>query len=396
MSGTSPPHYARVVDRTGYRIWRGNRPLLTRFDIELTERCNNRCIHCCINLAEDDEAARRESSTVQLKSILADAAELGALMVRFTGGEPLLRDDFTELYLFARKLGLKVTIFTNARLITPAIADLLARVPPREDIEITVYGMTRESYETVSLVKGSYNEFMRGLELLADRKVPFVVKGVVLPQNASEAAELIKWAVKIPSMASPPNFVVTLDLRCRRDFPAKNGVIEKLRLPPSDVIAALSLDRERYLAEMKQFIRKFLSPPGDDLFSCGAGSRPCVDAYGRLQPCLMLRDPEMVYDLAKGTFRDAITDFFPKIRMKKAKNPEYLRRCARCFIKSLCGQCPARSYTENGTLDTPVDYLCRVAHARALDLGLLKDGEMAYEVNDWENRTKLFRLSRKV
>ena len=57
-----------------------------------------------------------------------------------------------------------------------------------------------------------------------------------------------------------------------------------------------------------------------------------------------------------------------------------------CFLKGLCEQCPAKSWTENGTLDTPVEYLCSVAHAQARWMGWLKDGEKAWEVKDWKER----------
>jgi radical SAM protein with 4Fe4S-binding SPASM domain len=131
-----------------------------------------------------------------------------------------------------------------------------------------------------------------------------------------------------------------------------------------------------------------MRPPGDRLFSCGAGHGACVDAYGFLQPCMMVRHPDVVYDLGKGSLRDALTDFFPRLLERKASNPDYLARCARCFLKGLCEQCPAKSWMEHGTLDKPVDYLCRVAHAQALDLGLLKDGENAWEVVDWREKIR--------
>ena len=96
-------------------LWETTRPVLMELDIELTERCNNNCIHCCINLPADDSIAKkRELSTAAIKDILKEAASLGCLSVRLTGGEPLLREDFEELYLYARKLGLKVLLFTNA------------------------------------------------------------------------------------------------------------------------------------------------------------------------------------------------------------------------------------------------------------------------------------------
>jgi radical SAM protein with 4Fe4S-binding SPASM domain len=385
----SKSSYLEKVDATKYSIWKSGGPLLGRLDMELTERCNNDCIHCCINLPEDDPAKNREMTTENVKAILSEAASLGCLSVRFTGGEPLLREDFQELYLFARRLGLRVLLFTNARLITPEIADLLARVPPKELVEVTVYGMTQKSYEAVSRSKGSYDQFRRGFALLEERKIPFVVKGALLPPNKGEMDQFEQWASALPALHHPPTYSMFFDLRCRRDSAAKNRLIERLRLSPEEGVSVLSRDRDKYLKEMKQFCSKFMRPPGEMLFSCGAGHGACVDAYGILQPCMMLRHPDAVYDLGKGSLKDALTDFFPKLREMKATNPDYLARCARCFLKGLCEQCPAKSWMEHGTFDTPVEYFCQVAHAQALYLGLLKEGEKAWEVEDWSDRVSV-------
>jgi radical SAM protein with 4Fe4S-binding SPASM domain len=314
------------------------------------------------------------------------------LSVRFTGGEPLLREDFTDLYLSARRLGLKVMLFTNARLITPDLASLFARIPPLEKIEVTVYGMRRESYEAVSRVRGSYEEFRRGVGLLLNKKVPFVVKGAVLPPNRKEMEEFETWAATLPAMDAPPTYAMFFDLRGRRDSTAKNRLIRSLRVSSEDGVILLRRHGRAYLQEMHGFCGKFMGPSGDLLFSCGAGHGACVDAYGMVQPCLTLRHPEMVYDLHKGSLKEALTNFFPRLREEtRAANPDYLARCARCFLKGLCEQCPAKSWAEHGTLDTPVEYFCRVAHAQALDLGLLFPGERSWQVGDWQERITKFR-----
>ena len=184
-SPSSP--YAAKVNASQHRLWKQRLPILGRLDLELTERCNNDCIHCSINLpAKDAEARQRELTTDAVKDILTQAASLGALSVRFTGGEPLLREDFRDLYLFARRLGLKVLLFTNARLITPELAELFARIPPLEPIEVSVYGLKKVSYEAVSRVPGSFAEFWQGVELLLTHGLPFVVKGALLPPNREE------------------------------------------------------------------------------------------------------------------------------------------------------------------------------------------------------------------
>jgi len=373
-------------------LWRDRQPVLSALDLELTERCNNDCLHCYINLAADDSAAQgRELATDEWLHVLRQAAALGCLTVRFTGGEPLLREDLEDLYLAARKLGLKVLLFTNATLIEPRLARLLARLPPLEMVEISVYGMRRESYEAVSRAPGSFEAARRGIQLLMENKVPFVVKSALLPPNKGEMDEFEAWAASLPWTNQPPPYAMYFDLRGRRDSPRKNRLIQKLRVSPEDGLAVEARRREAFWVEMQRFCSGFMSVQGDRLFACGSGhGGGCVDAYGRLQLCMGLRHPDTVYDLQNGSLEDGVRNFFPKVRALKANNPDYLARCARCFLKGMCEQCPAKSWTEHGTLDTAVDYLCRVAHAHARYLGLLREDETAWLVRDWRSRVKAF------
>jgi MoaA/NifB/PqqE/SkfB family radical SAM enzyme len=428
--------YVKKLKPQEFRLWGGKDPLLGQLDIELTERCNNACVHCLINRPEHDEGARsREMDTDFVKALLRQAADLGCLMVRFTGGEPLLREDFPELYIYARRLGMRVILFTNGRLITEELADLLARMPPGRWVEVSVYGMHAASYDASAGAKGSFVEFRRGVERLRVRGIPFVVKGAILPANKDEWEEFEAWAAEFPSMDHLPGESMNFDLRARRDDPAKNERIHKLRLSPEETVRTLARD-PRYVPGMREFCAKFMGPPGDLLFRCGAGHGTCVDAYGNAQMCMPLRHPDTVVDLRATTksqqapvahsiaspqtaaqptnihgsanippdpsssgahslspLNYALTEFFPRLRETRATNPEYLRRCARCFLKGLCEQCPGKSWMEHGTLDTPVEYLCAVAHAQARYLGLLRDDENSWDVADGKARVARFAAS---
>ena len=365
---------------------------LGRLDMELTERCNNNCIHCYINLPAGDSKAQREELTLaEIQRILSEATSLGCLTVRFTGGEPLLRQDFAEIYRFARGLGLRVVLFTNATLITPALANLFASVPPLQKIEISVYGMTKQSYEAITQVPGSFKRFWAGVNLLLERKVPFVVKGLIQPENLDELEDFEAWAATLPGMSRRPSYVFRLDLRARRDSDERNEQIRSRRLlPPQEAEIFFSRLGKEYVSEMAQFCQRFMGPSGDQLFGCGAGFGGCVDAYGHYQPCLLLRHPDVVYDLRKGALQEALVHFFPQVRERRAQNRDYLVRCARCFLKGLCEQCPAKSWMEHGALDTPVAHLCETAHGEARLLGLLKEGEKAWEIADGQERIDLF------
>jgi len=394
---TQDSSYIENVSIYDPRFYKVKRPILLKLDLELTERCNNNCIHCYINLPPGDlKSKRRELSTSDIKRILKEAASLGCIMVVFTGGEPLLRDDFEELYLFARKLGMKVLLFTNATLITPQLADLFVRTPPLEKIEISVYGMKKASYEAVTRVPGSFEAAWQGIKLLIENKVPFIVKGAILPPNQGEIEDFSTWASTLPWMGGPPKYSILFDLRCRRDSEQKNRRIRNLRPSPIDVLQFLSRNQNGDLETSNNFCSKSIRQPGDKLFSCGAGiGSGCVDAYGNLQPCILLRHPDTVYNLKRGSLKEGITGLFPDVRQKTANNPDYLTRCARCFLKGLCEQCPAKSWMEHGTLDTSVSYLCDIAHVQARYLGLLEENEKAWEIVDWRKRKDYYLTSSK-
>ena len=382
----SQKRYSRKVSVYNPPVKIGQDSILTSLDIELTERCNNDCIHCYINLpAGDALAISRELSFPEIESILREAASLGCLSARFTGGEPLLRKDFREIYVCARKLGMRVTIFTNACLITEPLADLLAHIPPLEKVEVTVYGMSRESCKAVTHTPDSFGQARRGIDLLSSRNIPFMLKAAMLPPFIPEKEEFEKWARTSAPFSEEEGYSMLFNLRGRRDSQEKNRQIEKLRMTPDNFSERLSRDPAGYAREMRPFFYGFKGCAGRKLFTCGAGVKSgCLDAYGNLQMCLLLRHPDTVYNLHKGPVREAMCDFFPRIRQAEASDNGYLARCARCFIKNICGQCPARSWMEHGTLDRPVEYLCDIAHGKAQVLGLIKKGEHAWEVEGME------------
>lgn len=380
--------YVKRVRSDRSALWRSKKPLLTRLDVEITERCNNNCIHCYIRRpARDPEALRGELPAAEIKDILREAASLGCLSVRLTGGEPLLRDDFEEIYVHARKLGMAVILFTNAALLTVRLADLLTKIPPLKKVEISLYGMKKSSYEEVSRVKGSFEAAWNGVRLLQERKVPFVVKGAVLPSTRAEVAEFDSWAATVPWMTKPPAYAMFFDLHLREA--GKSAALKRLRLPPEEGIRVLARDKIRFRREILDFCSRLGGFPGDRLLACGAGAGSgCVDAYGRFFPCMMLRHPDAAYDLKKGTLEDALRRVFPALRERRAEDADYLERCAVCFLKSLCQQCPAKSWLEYGTLDRPVGYFCEITHAMAREAGLISAGEKSWEIRDWRDRLK--------
>jgi MoaA/NifB/PqqE/SkfB family radical SAM enzyme len=397
------------------------RGLLQHLDLELTERCDNDCVHCCVCRPEDDAAAMRwELDTGEIQDVLIEAARLGALTVRFTGGEPLLRDDFEELYVVARRLGLRVMLFTNARRITPALASLFSDVPPLEPVEVSAYGMSEFSYRETSRRSGAFDEFRRGVALLREHNVPFVLKSVLLPGLVPEVDRFREWVTSVLGADERPVFATTLSQRVRTTTPAsggprvdlrdvrrRNAMIRRVRVEPTLAARVLSASADSR-AEMERYCGGVLGPPGDALFSCGAGRGACcVDSYGAVQPCLTLRSPATAMELRSAStsgaerggwndgpasrvdasrLRVALSEVFPLALTERATDVAYLERCARCFLKGMCEQCPSLSWAEHATLDTPVEHACALAHACARELGLITAGEVAWGLGDWRER----------
>ncbi|MCJ7773599.1 MAG: radical SAM protein, partial [Desulfobacterales bacterium] len=114
-------NYVISAPLPGHAVWKsiaGDKRKLLSLYLELTARCNNNCTHCYVNVhANDKDSQKKELTLEELKHVIDEAASMGALWCNITGGEPLLRKDFSDIYLYIKKKGLLVSVFTNATLI---------------------------------------------------------------------------------------------------------------------------------------------------------------------------------------------------------------------------------------------------------------------------------------
>ncbi|MCX6688349.1 MAG: radical SAM protein [Methanoregula sp.] len=346
------------------------------FDLEVTARCNNDCPHCYINLPAGDRAAQEQELTPEEISRIADeAVALGAFWVLITGGEPLLREDFAEIYMLLKRKGLLVSVFTNATMVKQEHVELFKKYPPR-DIEVSVYGATKETYEKVTRRPGSFEAFGRGLGLLRDSGVRVRLKAMALRSNHHELAKISEFCRA--HTKDYYRFDPLLHLRFDRDA-ARNAEIIAQRLTPEEIVAIERADSERFGALQKGCDKlineEFCHMACDHLFHCGAGNGSFSVSYdGKFRLCSSLWAPETMYDLRTGTLKEAWEHTVPRVRELRSKNPEFLSTCRKCPIINLCLWCPAHAYLESGAMDTHVDYFCRVAHARAAALGYTKTG----------------------
>lgn len=322
--------------------------------LELTFRCNLRCAHCYI----DHKDLQNELSREEINDLLDQMVDEGTLWLLLTGGEPFIRKDFIDIYLDIKRKGFLITLFTNGTLITPEVADLLSTWPPFS-VEITLYGATRETYEAVTAVPGSYERCVRSINLLVEKGIPLKLKSMILTLNRND-------------LEGMKDIADQLGLGYRFDpviNPGLDGSKEpaKVALKPEEVVELDINDPER-LKAWQTFLKEFGGPPPDSskVYSCGAGIEGFhIDPYGRMTVCILAREPS--YDLRTGSIKEGWRDFIPKVRAQKRRH-NY--PCYECDMIALCGQCPGWAQLENGDQERPVEYLCRIAHLRAEAFGM--------------------------
>lgn len=347
------------------------------FDLEITTRCNNDCRHCYINLpACDTEAQKNELSFNQIDDIADQAMAMGSLWCLLTGGEPLLRNDFKDIYLLMKKKGFLVSIFTNACLITDEHIKLFRSFPPR-DIEITVYGVTRETYERITRRSGSYDAFRRGLDLLLSNGMEVRLKAVALRSNLSELPAIAGFCRK--HTKDYFRFDPLLHLRFDGST-TRNAEIIAERLNADEIVQIEHADGERSAALIKNCGQLILTAQDHSdcrhLFHCGAGKDSfVVSSEGHLHLCSSLRHPECIVDLKKIPLANAWSSLVPHVHSMTACDPEFLNKCRVCPIINLCLWCPAHAHLETGRLDGWSENFCRVARARAEALQLVMQKE---------------------
>jgi len=268
---------------------------------ELTCRCNLKCVMCYTDPFNTPEKIRQELSYEEILRILDEIHEEGCLELTFTGGEPFARRDFLDIYTYAKRKGFLLTIFTNGTLITPKIADHLKAYPPSM-IEISFHGLTRESFDQITLGSGSYGRCLEGIGLILERNLPLTLKTVGMTVNRDEILKIKEFVGSL----GKAQYKFGSDLRPRLDG---SEDVYQYQLPQEEIRAIEQADEEFRAERVRQDrCKKERIDEGKQL--CGGGNYKFhIDAYGQLQLCSNNR--RRSYDLRQGSFREGFYRFMP-------------------------------------------------------------------------------------
>jgi len=320
-------------------------PLSVQLDV--TYRCNERCIHCYL-----DHDNHGEMTTAEIRNVLDQMAEAGVFFLTLSGGEVFMRRDFFDIVEYARSLMFCIKIKTNAFMIREKEARRLRDLAVH-DVQVSIYSHRPEVHDAITLLPGSLKRSIEGIRLLRSHGVKVVIANVLMMQNLNDSAGVKQLATEL-GVEHTTDPTIT---------PMMDGSRNVLRLG----LGVPQLRKVFRDSEMVDNVAEFCaSPPArsDDVLRevpCSAGHTACyISPYGDLFPCVQFPLPsgnvrtQMFIDI----WRDS--EQLNEVRSITLRD---LPVCSGCSHVGSCTRCPGLAYME-GNIRGPSTLDCEKSFAR--------------------------------
>ena len=327
---------------------------------ELTSRCNLDCKMCYIHKkANDRDVIQKEWSAERWIDLAKECEKKGMLNLLLTGGEPLIRKDFFDIFEACKKLGMMVSINSNATRIDQGVINYFKSNAPTR-INITLYGASTETYAALCGDGAAYEKVVNAI--LALKKIGVLVKinYSVTPQNIQDMESVYEFAkkhslpIQYASYMYPPVRACEMSdcttERLTAEQSAKAQMIyDRLRFDDEELKVRWSRKLQGQLVEEPD--NECQEVPNSHI-KCRAGSSTFwVTWDGKMRPCGMMTNPSV--DLNQLSFEDAWE------AIKKETKEIYLpKQCGTCTLRNACDQCAAICYAETGEFTGVPDYMC--------------------------------------
>ncbi len=315
--------------------------------LDITWRCNERCVHCYL-----EHDAKGEMDTEEIKSVLRQLADVGTFFLSVSGGEPLLRRDCFEILEYARSLGFHTKLKTNAVMIGPAEATRLKHLGI-EKVQISVYSHLAEVHDAITKLPGSFRRTMNAIRHLKASHVPVAITNVLMQSNSSHA-----MAVKRMAQSLGVEFTVDPTLT-----PMINGDRSPTHLGISLEELAAVMHNEEFVGDVGEFCSPNSTVDEDvlDGYSCSAGhTLAYISPFGDVFPCVSF--PMPCGSVRQQTFREIWFDS-PALADLRSVRVRDLHTCSSCSHTASCSRCPGLAYME-GDMRGPSTSDCHKSYAR--------------------------------
>lgn len=320
-------------------------PLSAHLDI--TWRCNERCVHCYL-----DHDAGGEMSTDEIKNVLRQLSESGTFFLNISGGEPLFRQDCFEILEYARALGFNVKLKTNAVMIGTKEAERLKKLGI-EQIQISIYSHRPEIHDTITTLPGSLHRSLNAIKRLKASGLKVSISNVLMKHNAADGKSVQKLAKELDvSFTIDPTIT-----------PMLNGDRSILDLNVSIDTLKEIMHNEGFVGNVEEYCSPTSTVDEDvlDGYSCSAGhTLVYISPFGDVYPCVQF--PMPCGNLRAQSFEE-IWHGSPALSELRSIQVRDLPICSKCSHAGYCSRCPGLAYME-GNMRGPSSADCEKSEAR--------------------------------
>jgi AdoMet-dependent heme synthase len=315
--------------------------------LDITYRCNERCVHCYLD--HDDHG---EMTTAEILDVLDQLSDAGVFFLTLSGGEVLMRRDFFEIVEHARRLLFNVKVKTNGVMIREPEARRIRKLGV-EQIQISVYSHRPDVHDAITKLPGSLKRTVEAIRFLKSQGLKVVIANVLMASNLFDNTGVMVLAKDL-------GVSYTLDPTIT---PKMDGDISILALR----IAGSELKQVFRSQELVGNVEEFCAPPpppGEDIMDglpCSAGHTACyISPYGDLFPCVQFPLPSG--NVRQQKFLDIWRDSsqLKEVRSIRARD---LPTCSTCAHVGTCTRCPGLAYME-GNMRGPSTADCEKSFQR--------------------------------
>jgi len=305
-----------------------NIPLSVQLD--LTYRCNERCVHCYLD--HDDHG---EMNTAEIKELLDQMAEAGVFYLTISGGEIMMRRDFFEILEHARLRTFCVKLKTNGVLIREKEAQRLRELGV-ESIQISVYSHRAEVHDEITKMPGSFRQSIDAIRLLRQQGLLVILANVLMTQNVNDYKSVRTLAAELDA-----KFIIDPTIT-----PMMDGDRSILNLNVDKAALAEVFRNGDLVGNVEEFCAPPASVDADALDSlpCSAGHTACyVSPYGDVYPCVQFPMPSG--NVRTTRFVDIWRDS-PQLKEVRGITLREMPTCSKCTHGATCTRCPGLAYME--------------------------------------------------
>ncbi|MFB3763859.1 MAG: radical SAM protein [Methanotrichaceae archaeon] len=159
---------------------------------ELTNACNLNCIYC---FNDSGRAFENELTKEEIYSTLRSLNDAGVIRIEFTGGEPMMRQDFVDIIKEAYKLDFIISIASNGTVIKKNIASVLKDIEVAH-VQISLDGL-KETHDYHKGLNGAFDLVVQGIKMLKEQDIRVHARMTVTKKNILEIEDVLKLSVSL-------------------------------------------------------------------------------------------------------------------------------------------------------------------------------------------------------